>query len=182
LPASLESLLVARVDLLPDPARQLVEAAAVIGKTFPLRVLERLVDTSSLEADLAPLLRAHIIEELHRYPEREYRFTHGLLQEVVLSTLPAARRKPLYRHVAAVVDELFPDELERLAHYHAQSDQPERAREFLESAAARAAALGAVDEALESLERASRLAADSDDEAAAARIDAELERLRAEAG
>jgi class 3 adenylate cyclase/ABC-type lipoprotein export system ATPase subunit len=182
LPASLESLLLARVDLLPDSARRLVKTAAVVGRTFPFRVLERLAGIDSLEDDLASLLRSQIVVELGRYPEREYGFKQGLLQEAVLSTLPGATRKALYTRVAAAFDELFPDEFERLAHYHAQSDQPRRALEFLEAAATRAESLGAIPEALDHLERAQRLAAADEDERTDSRIRAQMERLVAAAG
>jgi class 3 adenylate cyclase len=177
LPTTLESLLLARIDLLPDAARHLAQAAAVIGRTFQLRVLERVVETESLEADLAALLRMQVVHEFRRYPEREYRFKHGLVQEAVLSTLPAVRRKSLYARVAAAVEELSPDQLERLAHYHAQSNRPARALEFLEEAGARAEALSAPLEARALYERAARVAEAANDAAAEARIAAALARL-----
>lgn len=182
LPSSLESLLLGLVDLLPDSARRLVQTAAVIGRTFPLRVLEQLHDRDSLEADLTAALRMQHVQELRRYPEREYVFKHVLLQEAVLSTLPATRRQALYARVGAVFEELFPEQLERLAHYYAQGGQTAKALEFLEAAGSRAAALDAPLDALQHLNRAKRIAAELGDAVAGTRIAAQLPALEAAAG
>jgi class 3 adenylate cyclase len=181
LPSSLEGLLLGLVDLLPDSARRLLQVAAVIGRTFPLRALERLHDPDELETDLTTVLRMQHVQELRRYPEREYAFRHALLQEAVLSTLPAARREALYAHVGAVYEELYPDELERLAHYYARGGQAAKALEFLEAAGSKAAALDAPLDALQHLDRAARIAAELGDEAAEARIAEQLPELEAAA-
>ena len=176
-PTSLEGLLLELVDALPESARRLAQTAAVIGRTFPLPVLERLHDPESLERDLTTLLRMQHVVELRRYPDREYTFKHGLLQEAVLSTLPAHRRRALYMRVAEVFEDLYPDQLERLAHYYAQGGDEAKALEFLEAAGSRAAALGAPIDALGHLGRAQRIAASLRDEAAEARIAAQVQGL-----
>jgi class 3 adenylate cyclase len=179
LPSSLESVLLGLVDLLPGPARLLLQTAAAIGRTFPLSALARLHDTDELEGDMRALLRMQLVQEVRRYPEREYEFKHVLLQEAVLSTLPAVRRKALYGRIAAVFEELYPDQLERLAHYYAQGGEPVRALEFLEAASSRALALGAPLAALQHLGRARRIASLLGDEAAQSRIAAALPALEA---
>jgi len=49
IPDNLEGLLMARIDRLPDEAKHILRVAAVIGRQFPLRVLEYV-----LEKELAP--------------------------------------------------------------------------------------------------------------------------------
>ena len=44
LPVALEGLLLARIDQLPESARRLVQVAAVVGRSFPARVLERVAE------------------------------------------------------------------------------------------------------------------------------------------
>ena len=99
-----------------------------------------------------------------------------------LSTLPAANRKALYRRIAAVFEELYPEQLERLAHYYAQGAEPAKALEFLEAASSRAVALGAPVEALQHLDRARRIASSLGDETARSRIAASLTALEAVSG
>jgi class 3 adenylate cyclase len=134
LPPALENLLVARIDRLPDEARALVQVAAAIGRRFPVRVLSEVAGEDVDEA-LSTLFRAEVVREVRRYPDFECAFTHGLLQEAALSTLPAARKRELYARVAAAFEVVFAgsldDHLERLAHYHAQSGNRPRALEYL---------------------------------------------------
>lgn len=160
LPPALESLLVARIDRLADAPRRLAQVAAVLGREFPISILEHVAGDSTQD-DLAALLRAEIVRELRRYPELVCGFRHGLLQEAALSSLTPARRRELYGAVAASVEEVYEgaldDHFERLAHYHAQSGDVPTARDYLERAAARADALGAGSRADDLRQRAARL-------------------------
>jgi class 3 adenylate cyclase len=47
IPETLHGLLLARIDQLPDDARRSLRVAAVIGRQFPIRVLERVIGTGS---------------------------------------------------------------------------------------------------------------------------------------
>jgi class 3 adenylate cyclase len=133
LPPSLENLLVARIDRLPGEAREVVQVAAAIGRTFPVQILER-VTGAELGASLTVLLRTQIVREVHRYPEFECTFTHGLVREAALSTLTSTRKRALYADIAAAYEELYPDALdehaERLAHYHAQAGNLPKSLEY----------------------------------------------------
>src|SRR5205823_12744011 len=84
MPPALESLLLARIDRLPEGARRLVQVAAVVGRSFPVRVLETAADTDDLDGDLTTLLRAEVVREVRRYPELECAFPHALLQQAAL--------------------------------------------------------------------------------------------------
>jgi predicted ATPase len=178
LPPALENLLVARIDRLPERPRRVAQVAAVIGRTFPVRVLERVADSDDLSGDLAALFRAEIIRELRRYPELECSFRHGLLQEAALSTLTPGRQQELHARVAAAFEELFAasldDYLELIAHHYARSQNFAKALEYLERAGDKAAALDARAQAAELWRRARKVAARMHDEAAEQRI---VERL-----
>jgi len=174
LPPALENLLVARIDRLPEGARRLAQVAAVVGRTFPVRVLEPVADSGDVAADLAVLFRADIVRELRRYPELECSFRHGLIQEAALSTLTAARRQELHGRVAAAFEDIFAasldDYLELIAHHYARSQNFPKALDYLERAGDKAAALDAVAQAVEMWTRARKVAARMGDEAAEHRI------------
>ncbi len=186
LPPALESLLVARIDRLPPGPRRLAQVASVVGRMFPVRLLERLADSPDLDGDLAVLLRADIIRELRRYPEVEYTFRHGLLQEAALSTLPPATQRELSGTVASVAEELYAatidDHLELLAHYWTQSRDLPKAFDYLERAGAKAAARGATEQAQEMWRRARKIARRLGDAAAEERLAARLSEAGAAAG
>jgi class 3 adenylate cyclase len=178
LPPALENLLVARIDRLPEGARRLAQVAAVVGRTFPVRILGRVADSDDVEADLAVLFRADVVRELRRYPELECSFRHGLLQEAALATMTAARLQELHCRVAAAIEDLFAaslDEyLELVAHHYARSQDYPKALDYLERAGEKAAALDARDQATELWRRARKVAARMGDEAAEQRL---LDRL-----
>jgi len=159
---TLESLLLARIDSLSANGRRLAQLAAVIGRSFPVRVLDHIAETNSIDDDLTEVVRADIIRELRRYPEQEYIFRHGLLWQASLSTLPAARRRALHGAVAVAFETLFGDALENhyevIAHHFARSDDVGKALEYLERAGDRAAALDANERAEELWRRALKVA------------------------
>lgn len=163
LPPALENLLVARIDRLPESARRVGQVAAVIGRTFSVRLLERVVWTDDLEHDLATLFRAEIIRELRRYPELECTFKHGLLQEAALSTLTPERRRELHGRVGDALEALYADtlddHLELLAYHFGRSDQLEKAFRYLTRAAVRAEELDAAPQATELRRRAEKVKA-----------------------
>lgn len=180
---TLESLLITRVDALPPTARRLAQIAAVVGRSFPLAVLEHVAGSDDFQRDLAALLRADIIRELRRYPEPECVFRHGLLWRACLATLPPGRRRELYGAVGAAFETLFAasldNHLEVLAHYFALSRDPGKALDYLERAAQASAALGASTRAQELWSRALKVAVklgDPDGERRIKQKQAELER------
>jgi class 3 adenylate cyclase/predicted ATPase len=174
LPPALENLLVARIDRLPEGARRLAQVAAVVGRTFPVRILERVADNHDVTADLAVLFRAEIVREQRRYPELECSFRHGLIQEAAMSTLTTARRQELHGRVAAAFEDLFAasldDYLELVAHHYARSQDFPKALDYLERAGEKAAALDAVAQAAEMWTRARKVAVRMGDAAAEQRI------------
>jgi predicted ATPase len=181
LPPALESLLVARIDHLPEGPRQLIQIAAVVGRSFPARVLERVSGRETFERDLGVLVRTQFVRELRRYPELEYTFKHGLLQEAALSALTPARRQDLYGRVAAVFEELYAgardDYLEVLAHYYGRSKNLPKTLEYLERAAERASALSGASQAVELYARAQKVAERLGDADAEQRIAERLGRM-----
>jgi class 3 adenylate cyclase len=178
---ALQALLVARIDLLPPAPRRLAQIAAVIGRTFPERVLERVAGQSDVNDDLTALLRAEVIREVRRYPEEEYTFKHGLFQQAALSTLTPPRRQELHGRVAAAFEELYAGSLDghldRIAHHYAQSGNLARALECLETAGDNAAALNASTEAATHWERARSLADRIGDRAASERLSRRIDEI-----
>ena len=183
LPTGLESLLVARIATLPRDARRVAQVGAVLGRTFSPGVLALVPDVEELERNLMRLLRANIIRESRPLPDREYTFTHGLLQEAALATLTRARRRELYRLVAEACERAFADslddKLELLAFYYARGGNLERALEYLERAANRATSLRADTQAAHLWSRAAAVAERVNDPSARDRIERRLVELSA---
>ncbi|MBI3522484.1 MAG: AAA family ATPase [Chloroflexi bacterium] len=170
-PESVHTLIAARIDRLDEPARQTLQAASVIGRTFGYRVLQRVAELNGqLDRQLSALQRVELVREVGRDPERRFAFRHPLTQDAAYRTILQRRRRDLHRKVGETLAELYADRREEYsgeigAHF-AEAGDP-RAIEYLGQAGDRAMRLHAVEDALAHYTRALDLArkADADDAA-----------------
>lgn len=163
-PATVEKVILSRLDRLPAPARDLLDAASVLGRRFG-RPLLRAV--SGLGGELGPalahLLRVELLREELPGEEPEYRFTHALIQETAYRTLLRKRRRQLHGRAAAAILSLAGDRVEQhygvLAHHYREADEPAAALRYYRLAGDAARSVYAVGEALAHYSAALELAA-----------------------
>jgi adenylate cyclase len=130
IPPTVQAVLAARIDRLPEREKAVLQTAAVVGRELPELVLRRIVDLP--EAELASALRALIAGELlfeaALYPEVEYSFKHALTQEVAYHSQLAERQSRTHRAVARAIEDLYPDRLDEraalLAHHWERAREP----------------------------------------------------------
>jgi ABC-type transport system substrate-binding protein/class 3 adenylate cyclase len=158
IPAALQEALQARLDRLDAQERELVTTAAVIGRSFGLPLLERLLPRARLLPTLSKLQWLQLVVEERSLPAPEYRFRHGLVQEVAYGTLLESRRRELHRAVGEALEGIHRDSPEEvwglLARHFAEADEPERALEYLMKAGDSARDVYAEEEAIELYRRA----------------------------
>ena len=75
--------------------------------TFGLPLLERLVRREQLQPALTELQRLDLIVEVRRCPNPEYRFRHGLVQEVAYASLVESTRKKLHKRVGEALEDIY---------------------------------------------------------------------------
>ena len=83
----MQETLQARLDRLEPATREVANVASVIGATFGLPLLERLTDPAGCRARSPSCSGLDLVVEERRRPVREYRFRHGLVQEVAYGSL-----------------------------------------------------------------------------------------------
>jgi predicted ATPase len=121
LPDSLQALLVARIDRLDAETRATLQLASVIGRTFDVRILKAVSDSSaSLDLQLAALQRVELVRELARKQGLEYIFKHELARDAAYNTILLRRRRELHKQVGEAMETLFGDRIEEQAHRLAQ--------------------------------------------------------------
>src|SRR5262245_53262825 len=117
LPASVQVVLGARIDRLPEREKHVLQTAAVIGKEFGEPVLRRV--EGLFEAELATALRAlaqaELVYETALYPEAEYAFKHPLTQEVAYGSQLGERRKRVHAAVARAIEATSAEKLDEQA-------------------------------------------------------------------
>jgi class 3 adenylate cyclase/tetratricopeptide (TPR) repeat protein len=129
IPASLQALLLSRIDRLASGDRAVVQLASVLGRSFDLRLLLRLVEhPAGLPAALQMLEKLRVVEPLPGAAGQEYSFRHALMQEAVYHSLLLKQRRAIHQRVAEAIEELFADQRSELApllahHYSAAGDR-----------------------------------------------------------
>jgi class 3 adenylate cyclase/tetratricopeptide (TPR) repeat protein len=120
-PASVQAVLAARIDRLPEREKHVLQTAAVIGKTFPETLLRQVMtrisnlDDTELNEALSEIVAAEFLFEASLYPQLEYSFKHPLTQEVAQSSQLRERRVEVHAAVAQVLEELGSNQDERAA-------------------------------------------------------------------
>jgi adenylate cyclase len=116
-PASVESILSARIDRLATREKSVLQAAAVIGKEVPEPVLRRVagLEQEDLDAALRHLIGGEFILEQELFPEVIYAFKHPLTQEVAYGSQLGDRRAPIHGAVAEAMAEHYPERLDERA-------------------------------------------------------------------
>ena len=156
-PATVQAVLAARIDRLPPEEKRLLQAAAVIGRDIPLRLLQAIVEGSeeAFHRGIAHLQAAEFMYEMHLFPEHIYTFKHALTQEVAYQSLLQLSREQYHRHIAQVLVETFPDTVatrpERLAHHYTEAGLTEQAIPYWQRAGQQALQRSANPEAIQHL-------------------------------
>lgn len=140
-PASVQSILAARIDRLGPGPKAVLGAAAVVGKDFSRELALRAsgLGGDAVDEALGALVEAEFIAETSLYPEPEYAFRHPLTREVALRSQLADRRREIHRRVAEAIQELDPERLEEHAalvaqHYDEAGEPLEAAGWYLRAA------------------------------------------------
>ena len=110
MPATVHAMLAARIDRLPEYEKQVLQTAAVIGRTFPRPYWPPWPGgrrrTSNRRS--TALCDAEFLQQETAWPAPEYRFWHALTRDVAYGTLLSGRRARLHAGVAQALAELDP--------------------------------------------------------------------------
>ncbi len=107
LPQSVRDVVSRRIETLGDDVRQILMAASVVGRSFDLDLLKRLLDRSEdeiLDALDTALEASVVIESSER--GGQFSFSHALINHTLYEQLSATRRARMHRRVAEALEHL----------------------------------------------------------------------------
>ncbi|NVO57815.1 AAA family ATPase [Rhodobacteraceae bacterium B1Z28] len=150
LPASMRNLLTARIERLQPEDRDLLQAAAIIGRRFDPGLLSQLVDDA--DSTGAALQRLQAQDVLYREPNSsDYVFKHVLLRDSVCQSLVSSRRAELHLAIADTLEMRNANRLqeaaETLAFHYAQTDRTDQAFRYSAMAGDKSLGVYSLDEA-----------------------------------
>ena len=161
-PSTIQDLLTARIDRLPEASKRTLQVASVLGREFTRPVLAAIAPPDlDVDAELGALVRTELLAETGLFPDASYRFTHVLVQQVAYQNLLVRARSDLHAKAGQALERLYaarPDEIvQDLAHHYARSHERDKALTYLVRAGDRARSLFAYDDATASYQEALRL-------------------------
>ncbi|MEM7249957.1 MAG: adenylate/guanylate cyclase domain-containing protein [Pseudomonadota bacterium] len=134
-PMSLHDSLMARLDGLSE-AKEVAQIGAALGRNFSHELIERTAfyDASRLGNALETLVSEGILRVRGQAPNQEYIFKHALVQEAAYGSLLHARRRTIHARIGNVLEQNFPELLQRhpevCAFHHARAGATNRAIEL----------------------------------------------------
>jgi hypothetical protein len=136
LPATIQQAVETRIGRLTDELREILSIAAVMGKTFEFRDLEKLAEgKGDMDEAVDALVQEGLIEEEPRSCKGDrLTFSSGIVREVLYGELSRRRRRSLHRKYAYEIEKRFGGRLDRvypqLLHHFSEGDVPERTVEY----------------------------------------------------
>ncbi|HEX6843415.1 MAG TPA: adenylate/guanylate cyclase domain-containing protein [Stellaceae bacterium] len=166
LPASVQSMVVGRVDRLSAKQKALLQAASVVGRRFAPDLIAAAagiaIATAGIAGDTQRMLDELVEKDLvQRLPTRdtvEYAFKHALTEEGLYRSLLSPQRSALHLRVAEELERRNHNHLaevaESLAHHFTQTNQTEKSFKYLALAGAKSLGVYSLDAAEAHLEAA----------------------------
>jgi tetratricopeptide (TPR) repeat protein len=113
IPSTIQDVIMARVDSLPDGAKELLQMGSVIEREFSYELIKQVSELSEKEllSRLSVLKDAEVIFERGIYPESTYIFKHALIQEVIYDSMLTRRKKELHNKIGQAIEQLYKNNL-----------------------------------------------------------------------
>jgi class 3 adenylate cyclase/tetratricopeptide (TPR) repeat protein len=144
IPSTIQDVIMARVDSLPEGSKEVLQTGSVIEREFTYDLIKRVkaLPEQELLSHLSVLKDSELLYERGIYPETIYIFKHALTRDVVYESILTRKKKNLHEKIGNAVEELYADRIEEqyelLAHHYALSEHWEKAVHFGRLAAEKA--------------------------------------------
>jgi len=124
IPTTIQDVIMARVDSLPEEAKEVLQRGSVIEREFSHKLIKKVMafQEQELLSHLSILKDSEFLYERGIYPESTYIFKHALTREVVYDSILTKIKKRLHKEIGQVIEEISIGKLEefyeKLAHHY----------------------------------------------------------------
>jgi tetratricopeptide (TPR) repeat protein len=154
IPGTIQDMIMARVDSLPDAARRVLQTGSAIEREFSHELIKRVTGLAEqqLLSSLSLLKDAELLYERGIYPKSTYIFRHALTREVVYDSILAARKKKLHLDIADAIEEIYKNNLDEnygvLAEHYIAGENYHKGAEYCRQAERKSMATGSINDAI----------------------------------
>jgi class 3 adenylate cyclase/tetratricopeptide (TPR) repeat protein len=137
IPATIQDVIMARVDSLPESVKNVLQTGSVVGREFSHDLISKVtvLPEQELLSHLSVLKDSELVYERGIYPQSTYIFKHALTQEVTYESLLLKKRKEMHKRIGEAMEESYPDRLEEfceiLAYHYSTSEDTNKAYRYL---------------------------------------------------
>jgi class 3 adenylate cyclase/tetratricopeptide (TPR) repeat protein len=136
IPSTIQDVIMARVDTLPEEIKSLLQTASVLGREFSHDLINRVTSLTEQEflSHLSVLKDSELVYERGIFPQSTYIFKHALTQDVIYESLLLKRRKEIHKKISVAIEVLYSKRLdeyyELLAFHSLQGEDWQRAYKY----------------------------------------------------
>jgi predicted ATPase/class 3 adenylate cyclase len=114
IPSTIQDMIMARVDSLPEASKEVLQTASVIEREFSYQLIKRVTGLSGedLLSHLSTLKDSELLYERGIYPQSVYIFRHALTREVVYVSILEKRKKQLHEEIGKAIEDIFKHDLD----------------------------------------------------------------------
>ncbi len=133
-PSTIQDVITARVDSLPEGPKEVLQVGSVIEREFSHALIQPVTGLPEQEllSHLSVLKDSELLYERGIYPQSNYVFKHALTREVVYDSILAKRKKKLHEEIGKAIEELYKDSLSE--HYEVLAEHYFLSENYLKSA------------------------------------------------
>ena len=134
IPSTIQDVIMARVDSLPERTKEVIQMGSVIEREFSYPLINRVtaLPEKELLSHLSVLKDSELLYERGICPQSNYIFKHALTREVVYDSILAKRKKTLHEKIGNAIEELYKGNLSE--HYEVLAEHYFLSENYLKSA------------------------------------------------
>ncbi len=136
IPSTIQDVIMARVDSLPEGGKEVLQTGSVIEREFSYELMKRVTGLPEKEllSHLSVLKDSELVYERGIYPQSTYTFKHALTQEVVYDSILTKRKKKLHEEIGNAIEDLYKESIGEhygvLAEHFIESENYEKGAEY----------------------------------------------------
>ena len=113
IPSTIQDVIMARVDALPEGAKEVLRTGSVIEREFSHDLIKRVTELPEQEllSHLSTLKDSELLYERGIYPQSSYIFKHSLTREVVYDSVLTKKKRQLHEKIAGAIEEICKEDI-----------------------------------------------------------------------
>jgi class 3 adenylate cyclase/tetratricopeptide (TPR) repeat protein len=154
IPSTIHDVIMARVDSLPEGAKELLQTGSIIEREFSYELIKQVTGLPEQEllSHLSALKDSELLYERGVFPQSNYIFKHALTREVVYDSILTKRKKQLHSAIGSAIEELYKGNIDEhyslLADHYIEGESYEKGAAFSRMAGRKAGKRASFTEAI----------------------------------